>query len=458
MVQFCPKCGTKAPDNESVFCNKCGTRLPPVILEKPDIICPRCKTKFLDEQSVFCNKCGSPLERTPPVQVQQAAILPPQAPLIKKKERCPSCGAPLVDEQSGFCNKCGSPLQGIPPVHIQQAEIRPAAVEWPALKEKRCLSCGAPLPHENTDYCDACAAHLRGPEPVSTVPEAREPVISRQKKTAPASLVADGSNPGTGTPAKKRNWRSLAGIGLIAVVVIICIVGAAAFMTGMIPGMNQSAATNTTLDVQDPVTALPTQKTTKTTAPTVTPTPSKVITTPVPKTTIKTNASANITTNASAPLKTNTSANMTANASVTVKPTPVLSNFSKTFSIGETATDGNAKVTVNGITLKDKMMDPIPSYAIGKKYMIVDITYENLLNDTVSINTNGMLLKDGGGYTFDPVTNDVMLENPLYIMGRSVSPLEKKTGNMLFIVPPGATYLKFQYDFGEQNIATFQIN
>jgi hypothetical protein len=130
--------------------------------------------------------------------------------------------------------------------------------------------------------------------------------------------------------------------------------------------------------------------------------------------------------------------------------------MSQPFSIGASATDGKAKVTVNSVTFKDKLSDPIPSYAIGKKYLIVEITYENLQNATANPDTSGMLVKDGGGFTFEPAS-DGMLENPFYVNGKSISAHENKTGNMVYIVPPGATYLKFEYDFGDQLIAAFQL-
>ena len=118
MVQFCPKCGTQAPDDEAVFCNKCGTRFPPVIPEKQDIFCLRCGTKAPDEQSAFCNKCGSPIQSISPAQIQVAGIRQAAAaarPVMKKKS-CPSCSAPLVDEISDYCNVCGANVRRPAPV------------------------------------------------------------------------------------------------------------------------------------------------------------------------------------------------------------------------------------------------------------------------------------------------------------------------------------------------------
>jgi ribosomal protein L40E len=422
MVQFCPKCGTQAPDDEAVFCNKCGSRLPPVIPEKKENICPRCGTKAPDEQSTFCNRCGSPLNAILPVQARQAGVRPPADPPVIRKRSCPSCGAPLVDETSDYCNICGADIRG----HVP---LTPAHEPPRHSPEK-------PVP--------------------APLPLAREPAQPFPENMLPGTPVADKPGVGKEQPVKKKGWKSVLKWGVIALVLIIILVAAAVFIPGMISGTNQSATTPVPED-ETPLTALPTLKTTRTTAPVLTTVPAKVTTKPVP-TTAKTNASTTVSANVSRTITTNTSTNATTNASVTVKKTVAITNTSKVLSIGETATDGKGKLTVNGVTLKDKMGDPTPSYAIGKKYMIVDITYENLQqNVTAEPNISGMLLKDGGGYSYDQVT-DVTLEKPFTFFGKTVPPQEKVTGNMLYIVPPGATLLTFQYDFGNQFIVTYKIS
>lgn len=421
MVQFCPKCGTQAPDDEAVFCNKCGSRLPPVIPEKKEIICPRCGTKAPDGQSTFCNRCGSPLNFIPPAQVRQTSVRPPEAPPVIRKRSCPSCGAPLVDEISDYCNICGANIRG-------QAPLTPAHEPPRHSPEK-------PVP--------------------APLPLTREPAQPFPENTAPGTPVADSPGAGKEQPVKKKGWKLLLKWGVIALVIIIILVAAAVFIPGMISGTNQSATTPAPED-ETPITTLPTLKTTRTTAPVRT-TASMAETTTLVPTTTKKNASTTVTTNVSRTITTNTSTNTTTNASVTVKKTPVITNTSKVLSIGETATDGKGKLTVNSIAFKDKMGDPTPSYAIGKKYLIVDITYENLQqNVTAEPNISGMLVKDGGGYAFDQIA-DVTLEKPFTFVGKTVPPQEKVTGNMLYIVPPGATLLTFQYDFGDQFIVTYQI-
>jgi hypothetical protein len=270
-------------------------------------------------------------------------------------------------------------------------------------------------------------------------------------------LVADKSDEGKDQPVKKKGWKSLQGLGLIAIVVIILLIAAAAYIPGMIPGTNKSSATTPvpTTDGKNPITALLTRITTQPPAPALTPAPAKVQTTPVPTTVVTTNPSTKVTSNASATVTTNVSTKVPSNASTTVTTTLSITNTSQPLSIGQSATDGKAKVTVNSITFKDKLSDPKPSYAIGKKYLIVDITYENLQqNKTADVNLNAMAVMDGGGFTFEQAS-DVLLENPF--IGNTILPQQNRTGNMLFIVPPEATFLKFQYDFGNQIIATFQL-
>jgi hypothetical protein len=397
MVQFCPKCGTKAPDDESAFCNKCGTRLPPVIQEKKDNICPRCGAKAPDEQSAFCNKCGSPLHTIPPVQVQPTGAPPGAARPVMKKECCPSCGAPLVDEISAYCNVCG--------------------------------------------------ANIRRPAPLTP---ARETSRLSREKTGPGTLVADRADDGKDVPLQEKSRRPFLKWGVMAIVAVILLVVIAAFIPGiMTPGTNQSSTTTPipATHTQISKTTVPTQKTTQITVPVIVPT------TPVPTTVVSTKTTTKITTTVTATRTTSASANVSANANVTTTPVPTIS--SQPYSIGQSATDGKAKVTVNSITFKDKLSDPLPSYAVGKKYLIVNITYENLQqNTTADVNLNAMAVTDAGGYAFEKVS-DVLLENPF--MGNTILPQQNRTGNMLFIVPPEATFLKFQYDFGNQIIAKFQL-
>jgi hypothetical protein len=410
MVQFCPRCGTQAPDDESVFCNKCGSRLPPVITKKPEIICPQCGMKAPDAQSVFCNRCGTPLQRLPPVQIPRTVV--PRvlaAPPVINRKRCPSCGAPFLDEASDFCNKCGATFHRPEPV----APVPPAA---PVLPVK------PPLP----------------------------PV-----KTEPALPVAAVPDDVPGEPVQKREWRRFLKPALIAIAVLAGIVIIAVFLSGaMTHADNQSETTTPAPDSQHTPTPAPTKRTT---APVTTQETTEVPATSVPTTAETANVSA-AAVNVTPAIPLNASVNGTAN--VTPAVTKPLSNIdpSRPFSIGETATDGKGKLTVNGYSLKNQLSDPIPSYAIGKKYLIVSLTYENLQqNVTTEVNLKGMTVEDRGGFSFDRVTDDVMLENPFYLSGKTVPPLENRTGNMAFIVPPEATFLKFGYDFGNQNIAVFQF-
>jgi hypothetical protein len=65
-----------------------------------------------------------------------------------------------------------------------------------------------------------------------------------------------------------------------------------------------------------------------------------------------------------------------------------------------------------------------------------------------------MNVTDAGGYPFEPVS-DTLLENAY--TGTSILPREKRTGNLLFVVPPQATYLKLEYSSANQNSVMFQL-
>lgn len=426
MVQFCPRCGTRAPDDDAVFCNKCGTRLPTVIPEIREITCPACGTKAPDEQSAFCNKCGSPIQSISPARIQVAGIRQAAAaarPVMKKKV-CPSCGAPLVDDISVYCNVCGADVRQ--PAHI------PPARETPRPAPERMAA-----------------------DPLTPTRETPRPV---PEQPGPGTLVGDIPDDGKNVPVQEKSRGSLLKWGLIALVAVIFLVVVVSVVPGMLSGTNQTAETTPapTPDHKDPVTTVPTRKTPQTTAPAVTPSPTKKQNSTDPAMALIMNATGTM--NVTTTVTTNVSSNVTAN--VTPAVTKPLSNIdaSKPFSIGDTATDGKGKLTLNGYSIKNKLGDPIPSYAIGKKYLILNITYENLQqNKTADVDLRAMTVRDTGSFAFDQITDDPMLENPFYVYGKTVPPLENRTGNMAFVINPDATFLKFEYNFGDGKNAVFQL-
>ena len=420
MVQFCPKCGTPARDDTSVFCNRCGSRIPPPVPEKTENRCPSCGTINADPQAVFCNKCGSRLHIIPPVQVQPAVARPAAAPPVKKQDRCPSCGAPRVDEISDFCNVCGANFR---------MPASPATVREPLQPET-------------------------GARPVST---ARETPRPEPETTTGGTPVADKPGDDRNVPVQEKTRRPLLKWGLMAGAAVIVLVVIAAFLSGMIPGNGQSsdttyaAAPGNQGAVVVPTTPIPIHAAT----PAPTPSPTVTSATPVPTTVVTAKTSAAVTTKAPATPTSRAPANVTTNASVKVTTALTISSASQPLSVGQSAYDGKGILTVNGFSIKDKMSDPTPSYAVGKKYLIINITYENLdRNTTVNADISMMQVTDGGGYPAEPAS-DSLLENPWN--GKSILPGEKRTGNLLFIVPPTATYLKLQYTSANKNSALFQL-
>jgi len=201
MVQFCPKCGTKDPDDQAVFCNRCGNRLPPPVPEKREKICPGCGTKISDIKAVFCDRCGSPLPPPPPEPVRYAGAPPAAARPVITRERCPSCGAPVVAEISDYCNVCGAHLRGSAPVSAARENTQ----RYPETPE---------------------------PAPLTT---AREPYQPPPGIPAPGTPVARRPGDGSDKPVTKKSRRPLLKWGLIALAAVIILVIMGAFFSGMIP-------------------------------------------------------------------------------------------------------------------------------------------------------------------------------------------------------------------------------
>lgn len=142
MVQFCPKCGTKAPDDQALFCNKCGNKLPVIIPEKKDIVCLNCGARVLDSNSVFCDKCGSQLGKISPERVQQDDERPIVTQPVIKRKKCPFCGTSIDNENRIYCPSCNSYLKGSQSMGTPQPEQ--SSLHIPLENRARCKT-QAPL-------------------------------------------------------------------------------------------------------------------------------------------------------------------------------------------------------------------------------------------------------------------------------------------------------------------------
>lgn len=129
-------------------------------------------------------------------------------------------------------------------------------------------------------------------------------------------------------------------------------------------------------------------------------------------------------------------------------PTPIL----QTFSIGETATDGELNITLNSVRFVDVIENDNQFLEVeaseGKEFVILDITVENLKSDeTQRIST---LLStevfDGEGYTYnEDFSASVALEKGF--IGGEILPGKKKRGELVFEVPKDVAELQFAFKF-----------
>jgi hypothetical protein len=146
--------------------------------------------------------------------------------------------------------------------------------------------------------------------------------------------------------------------------------------------------------------------------------------------------------------------------------------------IGETATDGKLKVTVNSRSFTDIAGDPTvtPGYPYpavtpdaGYHYLVLDITIENLQSvesHSFSYLTQ-FLVKDShkSVYTYEAdqeatgAANSVAVNSFWTVEGRIIPPGEKRRGKILFEVPIRDTFgyfcFKFNYNPGDTAVYTF---
>ena len=123
------------------------------------------------------------------------------------------------------------------------------------------------------------------------------------------------------------------------------------------------------------------------------------------------------------------------------------------FKVGETATDGQLKVTVNAVRFVRVINEKNNEFEVatapkGQEYSIVDLTVENVLPDkTQTISTLGeTTVTDQDGYTYNIDYTALTALSKSFKDGE-VLPSMKKRGEVAYLVPQNATNLKFIYKF-----------
>ncbi len=124
-----------------------------------------------------------------------------------------------------------------------------------------------------------------------------------------------------------------------------------------------------------------------------------------------------------------------------------------TFNIGDTATDGELKITVNDVRFTTEIDEKDNEYSVavassGNQFVIIDITVENILSDmTQTINPSFETeVIDFDGYTYDQDFDGECALNKALSSG-DILPGMKKRGELVYKVPIATEDLKFVYKF-----------
>ena len=125
----------------------------------------------------------------------------------------------------------------------------------------------------------------------------------------------------------------------------------------------------------------------------------------------------------------------------------------QTFNVGETATDGQLKITLNNVKSYFKIDELGNQFLVadapsGKEYVVIDLSIENVLTDkTQSVSSlleSQLTDKDGFSYSMD-FKAQVSLENSF--KDGEILPGMKKRGKIAFLVPINSKNLKLIYKF-----------
>ena len=133
----------------------------------------------------------------------------------------------------------------------------------------------------------------------------------------------------------------------------------------------------------------------------------------------------------------------------------------QTFNVGESATDGRLKVTLNGFSFKDKITYTQSTSIGGQEYkssfdfnpkenyqfLIIDLTIENFQTDKTSIISSLLFfdVSDADGYSYDYSLGTAYLDRKFE--DGDLLPGMKKRGSVAFEVPKNTVGLKFVFKF-----------
>ena len=146
---------------------------------------------------------------------------------------------------------------------------------------------------------------------------------------------------------------------------------------------------------------------------------------------------------------------------VTVTPTPTLivssapvtvSNTAQTYNIGESASNKYEKVTVNSIEYQDTWNGP-PSHK-DYKYVLIDITVENLQKNEVIQWSDIGTITDADGYTYELMFSGILDHN---FEASRVQPGEKRRGKVVTEIPKNIKNPKYRYTFYGGDIAVYNM-
>ncbi|MCX5799087.1 MAG: DUF4352 domain-containing protein [Proteobacteria bacterium] len=124
----------------------------------------------------------------------------------------------------------------------------------------------------------------------------------------------------------------------------------------------------------------------------------------------------------------------------------------QTFSVGESASDRDTKFTIKSFNFKDE----IDSRDADKGYhfLIIDVTVENLQKDKISSLWVPYSINDADGYTYNSLYFGGLEKS---FDGQNILPGETRRGNLLFSIPINSKGLKLKYNFGQGQIAVFNL-
>jgi Domain of unknown function (DUF4352) len=130
------------------------------------------------------------------------------------------------------------------------------------------------------------------------------------------------------------------------------------------------------------------------------------------------------------------------------------------YDIGQSTDNGNTKIVLNGIRFAESIGDTKIMPEPGSKFLIVNVSIENIGNESSLYYKDQFVILDEGGDMEMIYAVDILGSSNLFhrFDGENIKPGEERKGELAYQVPKNAKGLKLKFEYSDSTSEIFSLN